>query len=1135
MKLRVRYIRTIFAIALLAILAFNLASLFYVLADPQSTVYVVVLVDAEMWGGLGHAAYLGTSNPNPTLQVNEYAVNPPSTLASVINPVFRLNNKDSFGNPFKITWFAEMDYLFAQGNYVWGDGSSAGVSGYTSVYDLLMNNWGDGIRQWGDSIEYHHHFMVYDGVWQHYDNGPDEGYPGYQEEALDRMIIDRAFYPSTFRSGWLDHSDSLSSWLDSWMPFDFGHDDGNWYPIQSSSDGRWVASSAWAPSQSDVDAAFSRAQATGSAIYSTFCHSRENVPGLVSTLQGYLNTADANPNFADVSFKYVTAREAMQQTLGFNDVTPPSFTITPNSESYTVTSSEPLWQNHPYVAFKYATGEYARAEATSIGTNMWTVSPLRQKTFSGQNLAVNARADSGLAINSATASSYRPNYPPQRAIDGIDNTNSFWDSTPGILPQWLQLDLGSVQTFANIRTHFWDGDNRNYRYYIDVSNDSSSWIRAVNEKVGKGVTWDYFSPTMTARYIRITVQSNSANSYGHIIEVNVNVQSASVTASSSIANHTPELAINGIESTSDYWGTNTTVQLPQWLKIDLRSPVSFNKIRTHFYDVDDRTYTYRIEASQDDQSWTTIVPLKIGKGLVTDTFPQITSRYVRVTITSNTANTGAQLEEVKIYNEVTTSLSQPEKIGVAGSDLYGNPAVLVADAFTQNAYSLTVSAVGSGSVSLNNTGPYHLGDVVKLTAVPVAGWSFSGWSGALTGSVNPAELTITGDLSVTATFVINTYTITVTQGAHGLITPGTITVDYGADQGFTIIPDPGYHIFDVAVDGVSQGAVLTYTFNHVEADHTITASFAHDVYTPFSIISNSTITELAFNSTSQILSFTASGPSGSTGFANVTISKTLMSDISALQVYLDDSEIGYSSDDLDDSWLIYFTYSHSTHKIVMDFSSHQGSSHPSFGGISANTTVAGSSVQLSCPVNSGTGVSSYIYSWNNTGTWVNQTLTRFSSFINGTAAYATFSGVWNTVAGNTISVIIYANDTSNNWAASSQYDFIITAGAATKLVIIAGGSQTLQRNQLSSAITVQRQDKYGNPVTSGSTIVSLTSTSRTAVFFSNNGVTKTSSVTIADGSSTVSFWFKDTALGTQTLRVSSSGLTSATTKFKITR
>ena len=30
-----------------------------------------------------------------------------------------------------------------------------------------------------------------------------------------------------------------------------------------------------------------------------------------------------------------------------------------------------------------------------------------------------------------------------------------------------------------------------------------------------------------------------------------------------------------------------------------------------------------------------------------------------------------------------------------------------------------------------------LGDVVQLTAVPAAGWSFSGWSGDLSGSVNP--------------------------------------------------------------------------------------------------------------------------------------------------------------------------------------------------------------------------------------------------------------------------------------------------------------------------------------------------------------------------------------------------------------
>jgi hypothetical protein len=67
---------------------------------------------------------------------------------------------------------------------------------------------------------------------------------------------------------------------------------------------------------------------------------------------------------------------------------------------------------------------------------------------------------------------------------------------------------------------------------------------------------------------------------------------------------------------------------------------------------------------------------------------------------------------------------------------------------------LTVSVVGSGSVNLDNNGPYHIGDTVHLTAVPAAGWSFDHWSGALTGSANPAALSITGNMSVTANFLL---------------------------------------------------------------------------------------------------------------------------------------------------------------------------------------------------------------------------------------------------------------------------------------------------------------------------------------------------------------------------------------------
>jgi len=42
---------------------------------------------------------------------------------------------------------------------------------------------------------------------------------------------------------------------------------------------------------------------------------------------------------------------------------------------------------------------------------------------------------------------------------------------------------------------------------------------------------------------------------------------------------------------------------------------------------------------------------------------------------------------------------------------------------------------------------------------------------------------------------------------------------------FKIIPDSGYKITNVKVDGVSVGAVSTYTFSNVTSDHKIEATF----------------------------------------------------------------------------------------------------------------------------------------------------------------------------------------------------------------------------------------------------------------------------------------------------------------------
>ena len=55
-------------------------------------------------------------------------------------------------------------------------------------------------------------------------------------------------------------------------------------------------------------------------------------------------------------------------------------------------------------------------------------------------------------------------------------------------------------------------------------------------------------------------------------------------------------------------------------------------------------------------------------------------------------------------------------------------------------------------MNVDNPGPYHLNDVVQLTAVADPGWGFSAWSGDLIGSENPKSITIEGEKAVSATF-----------------------------------------------------------------------------------------------------------------------------------------------------------------------------------------------------------------------------------------------------------------------------------------------------------------------------------------------------------------------------------------------
>ena len=73
---------------------------------------------------------------------------------------------------------------------------------------------------------------------------------------------------------------------------------------------------------------------------------------------------------------------------------------------------------------------------------------------------------------------------------------------------------------------------------------------------------------------------------------------------------------------------------------------------------------------------------------------------------------------------------------------------------------------------------------------------------------------------------VTEYIIKAEAEMGGTISPdGSVRVPSGGSKTFAIAANEGYEIADVLVDGVSVGAVSTYTFERVEKKHTIVARF----------------------------------------------------------------------------------------------------------------------------------------------------------------------------------------------------------------------------------------------------------------------------------------------------------------------
>ncbi|SLM27878.1 exported hypothetical protein [Desulfamplus magnetovallimortis] len=133
----------------------------------------------------------------------------------------------------------------------------------------------------------------------------------------------------------------------------------------------------------------------------------------------------------------------------------------------------------------------------------------------------------------------------------------------------------------------------------------------------------------------------------------------------------------------------------------------------------------------------------------------------------------------------------------------------------------------------------NFNDTATLTITPGTGSSISTITGCggtpITGPIAVATTYTTGniteDCTVTATFTLNSYTVTGTADTGGTISPGSRTLNYNDTTTFTIIPDWGYQ-FNNFTGGCPAGTWSgnTYTTGAITADCTLNATFTPKTY-----------------------------------------------------------------------------------------------------------------------------------------------------------------------------------------------------------------------------------------------------------------------------------------------------------------
>jgi len=365
----------------------------------SGVVYLVLGSDTAIWEGMGTATFNDFYNIDLYTNLNRNAY-------AVMDPNFRAQIKDSYGQPLKLTWWMMTGNIFR-----YATNKNIPIPNIMTLY-LMKKYHGENVIINGDELSLHYHTFFwsdYDGDGVYYWNQSKIFWELLDDfkVTLSQFLLEEEVFPISFRSGWhymdndwqhfLDervlpyslHNDFPSKRIYDTEPidniFDWSKAPSTWVPYhpsylnyQKPGNGKgWNGRSAsfqatkyW----NYVDSIFAAASKGEDQLACLWAHLPEvdfldNIK-IIDSLAHQMEI-----KYPEVKFKYCTAVEAMQLWRGSKDKTNPEITISESSVGdkiyFEIKTNKKIFQKQPFVAIKDIYENFYVAECIKISENNW--------------------------------------------------------------------------------------------------------------------------------------------------------------------------------------------------------------------------------------------------------------------------------------------------------------------------------------------------------------------------------------------------------------------------------------------------------------------------------------------------------------------------------------------------------------------------------------------------------------------------------------------------------------------------------------------------------------------------------------------------------------------------------------------